>query len=515
MEGTGVPSYEFEDPLNILFASSEVAPFAKTGGLADVCGALPVELTRLGHNVAVVMPLYRQVKNSGHAMEPLNLKFDIPMGNKIIRGRLLRGNLPGSNVPVFFVEQDDYFDRDDLYRHKGEDYKDNCERFVFFSRAVLESIRMLKLAVDVVHCHDWQTGLIPALLQIEYPHAQGYENVASLTTIHNLAYQGLFWHWDMLVTGLDWKYFNMHQMEFYGKLNLLKTGLVFADGISTVSERYAHEIQTPELGCGLEGVLLRRADVLEGIVNGVDYEVWNPATDKHLLIHYDVTTWQQGKAANKAALQAELGLPQSPETPLLGLVGRLADQKGWDLVAEVMGRWVRETDAQWVILGTGEPHYHELLGRLGREAPHRVAARLQFSEQLAHRIEAASDMFLMPSQYEPCGLNQLYSLRYGTVPVVRSVGGLADTVTQATEENIARGSATGFAFDDYSYQALEGALGSAVATYHHRKDVWQKLVETGMQQDWSWRKSAEKYVALYKRVHQRHAEARAKLMAGK
>jgi starch synthase len=307
----------------------------------------------------------------------------------------------------------------------------------------------------------------------------------------------------------------MHQMEFYGKLNLLKTGLVFADGISTVSERYAQEIQTPELGCGLEGVLQRRADVLEGIVNGVDDEVWNPATDQHLTARYDVKTWQQGKAENKAALQAELGLPQSPNTPLLGLIGRLADQKGWDLVAEVMGRWVRETDAQWVILGTGEPHYHHLLSHLSHEAPQRVVARLQFSEDLAHRIEAASDMFLMPSQYEPCGLNQLYSLRYGAVPIVRSVGGLADTVVNASDENIANSTATGFAFDHYSSQALENALSSAVATYHHRKDVWQKLVETGMQQDWSWRKSAEKYVALYKRVHQRHSEARAKLMAGK
>jgi starch synthase len=501
--------------LNILFASSEVAPFAKTGGLADVCGALPAELTRLGHNVAVVMPLYRQVKNSCYPMEPLNLKFDIPMGNKIVRGKLLRGNQPGTSVPVFFVEQDDYFDRDELYRHKGEDYKDNCERFVFFSRAALESIRMLKLAVDVVHCHDWQTGLIPALLQIEYAHAQGYEHVASLMTIHNLAYQGLFWHWDMLVTGLDWKYFNMHQMEFYGKLNLLKTGLIFADGVSTVSGRYAQEIQTPEMGCGLEGVLQKRADVLEGIINGVDYDVWNPATDQHLDHKYDLKSWQQGKAANKRELQAELGLPQQPETPLLGLIGRLADQKGWDLVADVMGRWVRETDAQWVILGTGEPRYHDLLGHLNREAPHKVAARLQFSEQLAHRIEAASDMFLMPSQYEPCGLNQLYSLRYGAVPIVRSVGGLADTVVPATEENLASGTATGFAFDGYSPQALEGALSSAVATYHHRKDVWQKLVTTGMERDWSWRKSATQYGETYKRVHQRHAEARARLMAGK
>ncbi len=501
--------------MNILFASSEVAPFAKTGGLADVCGALPAEMTRLGHNVAVVMPLYRQVKSSGCSLEPLNLKFDIPMGNKIVRGRLLRGSLPGTSVPVFFVEQDDYFDRDELYRHKGEDYKDNCERFVFFSRAVLESIRMLKLAVDVVHCHDWQTGMIPALLQIEYAHAQGYENVASLLTIHNLAYQGLFSHWDMLVTGLDWKYFNMHQMEFYGKLNLLKTGLIFADGISTVSRKYAEEIQTPEMGCGLEGVLQKRADVLEGIVNGVDYYVWNPVTDQYLDHKYDARSWQQGKAANKAALQAELGLPQLPHTPLLGLIGRLADQKGWNLVAEVMGRWVRETDAQWVILGTGEPHYHDLLGHFSREAPHKVAAQLQFDERLAHRIEAASDMFLMPSQYEPCGLNQLYSLRYGTVPVVRSVGGLADTVVPATDENLSRGAATGFTFDAYSTEALETALSSAVATYHHRKDIWQKLVETGMAQDWSWQRSAEKYGEVYKRVHQRHAEARAKLLAGK
>lgn len=497
--------------MNILFASSEIAPFAKTGGLADVCGALPAELARLGHHVALIMPLYRQVKASGGNFEPLNLKFDIPIGNKIVRGRLFRGSLPGTSVPVFFVEQDDYFDRDELYRQKGEDYKDNCERFVFFSRAVLESIRMLKLAVDVVHCHDWQTGLIPALLQIEYAHAHGYENVASLLTIHNLAYQGIFWHWDMLVTGIDWKYFNMHQMEFYGKLNLLKTGLIFADGLTTVSHRYAQEIQTPEMGCGLEGVLQKRADVLEGIVNGVDYEVWNPAADSHLLAKYDVSTWQTGKAANKSELQKELGLPESAGTPLIGLIGRLADQKGWDLVAEVMRRWVREADAQWVILGTGEPYYHELLGQLGRESPHKVAARLQFSEQLAHRIEAASDLFLMPSQYEPCGLNQLYSLRYGTVPVVRAVGGLADTVTHATEENIARGSATGFAFDDYSPRGLESALSGAVSTYHHRKDVWQKLVETGMKQDWSWRSSAQKYGELYQRVHQRHREARERL----
>jgi starch synthase len=497
--------------LNVLFASSEVAPFAKTGGLADVCGALPIELARLGHQVAVMMPGYRHVQECGLAVEPLHVKFDVPIGNKIVRGRLLKSSLPGSSVPIYFVENSDYYDRPELYRVKGEDYKDNCERFVFFSRAVLESIRLLKLDVDVVHCHDWQTGLIPALLNIEYLHAHGYESIASLLTIHNLAYQGLFWHWDMGLTGLDWKYFNMHQMEFYGKLNLLKTGIAFADGITTVSQRYAEEIQAPDLGCGLEGVLQERSDVLEGIVNGIDDAVWNPGTDPHLPARYDVSNWSEGKAANKAALQTELGLPLSPQTPLLGIIGRLADQKGFDLVAAVMRKWVREVEAQWVILGTGEPMYHTLLDELGREAPQKVAARLTFSEPLAHRIEAAADMFLMPSHYEPCGLNQLYSLRYGTVPVVRATGGLADTVTDATDESLSRSTATGFSFVSYEATALEHALSRAVSMFHHKPEAWKQLVETGMRQDWSWRKSAERYVEVYQRVSLRHAEKMARL----
>lgn len=497
--------------MNILFATSEVAPFAKTGGLADVCGSLPVALARLGHNVAVIMPAYRHVHASGQPIEPTGVKFDVPIGNKIVRGRLLTGTLPGSNVPVFFVENNDYFDRPELYRVKGEDYKDNCERFAFFSRAAIEAIRLLKLTVDVVHCHDWQTGLIPALLNIEYLHSQGYEEIGSLLTIHNLAYQGLFWHWDMGLTGLDWKYFNMHQMEFYGKLNLLKTGIIFADGITTVSQRYAEEIQSPDLGCGLEGVLQQRSEVLEGIVNGIDDEVWNPASDPHLPRQYDVSGWREGKAAAKAALQAELGLPLFPETPLIGLIGRLADQKGWDLVGEVMRKWVRETEAQWVILGTGEPKYHALLEELSRDAPQKVAARLTFSEPLAHRIEAAADLFLMPSHYEPCGLNQMYSLRYGAVPVVRSTGGLADTVTDATDETIANQTATGFSFVSYETAALEYALSRAISTYQHMPQVWGRIVETGMRRDWSWRRSAERYVEVYQRVRNRHAEKGARL----
>ena len=499
--------------MNTVFASSEVAPFAKTGGLADVCGALPIELARLGHNVAVMMPAYRQVKQSGLALDPLGVKFDIPIGNKIVRGRLLRGVLPGSDVPIFFVEQDDYFDRPELYRVRGEDYKDNCERYVFFCRAALESIRLLNLSVDVVHCHDWQTGLIPAYLHIEYLHCHGYENIASLLTIHNLAYQGIFWHWDMLLTGLDWKYFNYNQMEFYGKLNLLKTGLVFADGLTTVSRQYAGEIQTDPLGCGLEGVLQQRKDALTGIVNGVDYGIWNPATDPHLAQHYDESNWRIGKAACKAALQQELGLPDAPRTPLIALIGRLADQKGWDLVADVMRRWVNQMDVQWAILGTGEPFYHDLLGELSRQHPQKVAVRLEFSDPLAHKIEAGADIFLMPSRFEPCGLNQLYSLKYGTVPVVRATGGLVDTVTDESPENLSSARATGFVFEEYTAQALEGALRRAVETYWQNPPAWQQLVETGMRQDWSWNASARQYLSAYTIAAQRHREHRDRLKA--
>lgn len=502
----------WEPAVNILFVSSEVVPFAKTGGLADVCGSLPIELARLGHQVAVMMPAYRQVK--GHAgIETLNIKFDIPIGNKIVRGKLLRGTLPNSEVPVFFIEQDDYFDRPELYRQKGEDYKDNCERFAFFCRAALEAIRMLKLEVEVVHCHDWQTSLIPAYLHVEYAHCHGYETIGSLLTIHNLAYQGIFWHWDMLLTGLDWKYFNWHQMEFYGKLNLLKTGIAFADGLNTVSPTYANEIQSDPLGCGLEGMLQSRRDVLSGIVNGVHYADWNPATDVHIPYKYDVSNWQSGKGACKNALQSELGLPLAPRTPIIGLVGRMAEQKGWDLIMDLMNRWVREVDVQWAILGTGEPHFHDHLTWLARDFPHRVGLKIDFNEGLSRRIEAGSDIFLMPSRYEPCGLNQLYSLKYGTVPVVRATGGLKDTVVDATDDNLWNQAATGFVFEDYSVAAMEGALGRALNTYHHNPERWQQLVTTGMNQDWSWGKSAHDYVKLYEQVKARRVQQYERLQA--
>jgi starch synthase len=485
--------------VKILFVATEAVPFAKTGGLADVCGALPGELAALGHEVTLIMLAFRQVYRAGREIEPLGIPLEIPIGAKMVRGELLRGKLDG-DVTVYFVKQDEYFDRDGLYGDAGGDYKDNCERFVFFNRAVMDAIRLVDLQVDVLHAHDWMASLSLAYLATEYRAVPGYEQIASLFTIHNLAYQGTFWHWDMLLTGLDWKHFNWKEMEFFGNLNLMKTGLVFADMLSTVSPRYAQEIQSTPLGCGLEGVLQHRRSSLKGIVNGVDYAAWNPETDPHLAARYNAVNFAEGKAACKRALQEELGLPVRAEVPLLGFVGRLADQKGFDLIENIVGEWCDTTDVQWAFLGTGDAKYHRLIENLVPRFPERIAARLTFSDPLAHRIEAGADMFLMPSRYEPCGLNQLYSLRYGTVPIVRATGGLADTITDVNDDTLADNTATGFIFNDYNPQALSQTLRRAEATFREKPEVWRQIVTTGMKQDWSWGRSARAYVDLYRQA---------------
>ncbi len=482
--------------MKILVAASEAVPFAKTGGLADVCGALPVALAALGHQPALILPAYRQVLGGPWRLEPVGAELSIPVGRKSVTGRLLKSVIPGSDVPVYFVDQPQYFDRDHLYGSGNQDYRDNAERYVFFSRAVLEAIRLLKLEVDLLHVHDWQTGLIPAYLKIEYRGVPGFEQMASLLTIHNMAYQGTFWHWDMVLTGLDWKYFNWRQMEFFGNLNFLKTGLVFADAINTVSPRYAEEITTTAMGCGLEGALQHRRNVLSGILNGVDYSQWNPAVDPHLPTKYDPSNVREGKAANKAALLAELGLTRDATAPLIAFVGRLVEQKGIDLLIQVIQEWVLTSRAQWVVLGTGDAKFQDQLQMLAERHPQKVAVRLQFSDPLAHRIEAGADLFVMPSRFEPCGLSQMYSLKYGTPPVVRVTGGLADTIVDTTDETLAAGTANGFTFHEPSPHALSAALKRAVA-YHARPDAWQKLIASGMKEDWSWTRSAKQYAALY------------------
>jgi starch synthase len=486
--------------MNILFATAEAAPFSKTGGLGDVCGALPRELAKLGHRVSIVLPAFRQVYEAGAEIESTGVEFEIPIGQKLAQGRFLQSRLPDSDVTVYFVHKPEYYDRAQQYREAGEDYQDNAERFTFYCRAVLEAIPLLDLDVDLIHCHDWCAGLIPAYLKTLYADRAPFDRIATMLTIHNLAYQGTFWHWDMALTGIDWKHFNWRQMEFYGQLNFLKTGIVFADALTTVSPTYAEEILSAPLGCGMEGVLQHRRDDLAGIINGVDYDQWNPETDPRLGdARYNADNFAEGKAACKAALQREMGLPERPEVPLIAAVGRLADQKGFDLLVRVMQQWGAEVDVQWVILGTGEPKYHEALAALAEQFPQRVAVQLAFSDDLAHRIEAGADMFVMPSQYEPCGLNQLYSLKYGTVPVVRATGGLADTVVDASEQTLADGTATGFSFSEYSAAALNEALQRACRAYADRA-VWTQLIETGMRQDWSWAASARRYAELYRRT---------------
>lgn len=444
------------------------------------------------------MPAFRQIRNAGLEIESTDIAFQVHIHDKVMTAGVLKSYLPNSEVPVYFVDQPHYFDRPALYGDHMGDYSDNCERFAFFCRAALQVITRLGMQPDMVHCNDWQTGLVPAYIRSEFEKHPWMARSATVLTVHNLAYQGRFWHWDMNLTGLDWAYFNPAGMEFYGQLNLLKTGLVFADALSTVSPKYAKEIQTEEHGCGLEGVLGGRRHDLVGIINGVDGAHWNPETDSALVHRYTAENWREGKAANRTALRAEFDLDDDPNVPLIGLIGRLADQKGWDLVIEGMRRFLEEDrPIQWVVLGTGDPAYHDSLQYLANEFPHRLGLKLGFSNELAHRIEASSDMFLMPSRYEPCGLNQLYSLRYGTVPLVNPTGGLADTVVDMTPESLAAGRATGFYLRHYSASGLLDMIWRAALVWWDDKDVWARLVVNGMRQDWSWRQSAVQYEQLY------------------
>jgi starch synthase len=489
--------------MRIVVASSEAVPFSKTGGLADVATALANALAELGHSVWLIAPHYPQVyARSGAAngipIEPTGTHFEVPLGARHAAGEILRSRLPGSAVTVLLVNQPNYFDRAGLYQANGSDFRDNCERFIFFSRAVLVVSRQLRLRPDVIHANDWQTGLIPALLAAECPAEDPLAETGSLFTIHNMAFQGMFWHWDMLLTGLDWKYFNWRQMEFHNQISLLKTGIVFADLVTTVSPSYAREIQTPEFGYGLDGVLRSRRGDLLGILNGIDTKIWNPQTDGALAAKYSIVDVEEGKRACKRQLQEQIGLPARDDVPLFGIVSRLTDQKGMDLIAQAADGLLAR-DIQICVLGSGEKHYEDLLIGLSKRLPERIAVKIGFDETLAHRVEAGCDFFLMPSRFEPCGLNQMYSLAYGTVPIVRAVGGLADSVVDASPANIANGTATGFCFTEYSADALVKTIERALAAFADKPE-WLRLVRAGMNQDWSWRRSALQYVRAYERA---------------
>lgn len=456
--------------LKVLMVSSEVVPFSKTGGLADVVGSLPLAINKLGVDIRVATPRYKSVKIYGN-----EARLD-------------------DDVPVYFIEDEGYFMRDNLYGDKAGDYPDNLERFTSFSKKVLEILKDLDFKPDIIHCNDWQTALIPAYLKTILKDDPFYAGIKTVFTIHNIGYQGLFPKEEFPKTGLGWDLFSIDGLEFYGKVNILKGGLVFSDIITTVSPTYAREIQTKEFGYGLDGVLAQRKDFIFGIVNGVDYDEWNPSKDKELQYHFS-STKIDGKDKEKIALQREGGLKEDVNAPLIGIISRLADQKGLDIISQIIEPLL-DMEVQLILLGTGDEKYHILFERMKRKHPKKASIHLKFDAVLAKKIYAGSDMFLMPSRYEPCGLGQLISLRYGTIPIVRKTGGLADTII---EYNPKTGEGNGFVFERYDADELFGTIRRAVDLYKD-KGTWRKLVLKAMKCDFSWEGSAKKYIELYKKI---------------
>lgn len=475
--------------MRILFASSEAYPLIKTGGLGDVAGSLPRTLHDLRHDVRLIMPAYAV------ALAQLGeTKRIAQFSEGSHRVTLREGRLPGSQLKVWLVDAPGYFDRpgNPYLDSSGEPWADNAERFALFCRIVTRlalNQAGQDWAPDIVHCNDWQTGLVPALL------ALSAQRPATVFTIHNLAYQGLFPADRLQKLGLPASWWNHHALEFHEQLSFIKGGLVFADRINTVSASYAREIQTPEFGNGLDGLLRHRSAVLSGILNGIDTQEWNPASDPLLEHHYDADDLS-GKQANKRVLQAALGLPQKAGTPLIGLISRLVTQKGIDIILEALPSLVK-LPLQFVLLGSGDRSLETALVALAKQHPNKLAVNIAYDETLAHRIEAGADMYLMPSRFEPCGLNQLYSLHYGTVPIVRNVGGLADTVVDTSARTLAKGTANGFVVSSDDSLALVKAIKRALRRYRDKMQ-WRQLQITGMQQDFSWQHSAQEYLALYR-----------------
>jgi starch synthase len=479
--------------MRISFAASECVPFAKTGGLADVVGALPRALAAMGHEVSVFLPRYRQTKLANP--KTLIRSLTIPYDDKYRFCSVLDGGSK-NGVKFYFIDYPYFFDREGLYQTPAGDYSDNAERFSMYSRAVLEASKQLGVP-DVFHCHDWQAALVPVLLRTHYGEDPELAPVPVVFTIHNMGYQGNFSPETLPLLTLPWDLFTMDKMEFFGRVNFLKGALVFSDFITTVSKRYSEEIQTSEYGFGLEGVLRARASTVTGILNGVDYDDWSPEKDKLIAANYSAASLD-GKALCKKDLLEQFSLASAdPKLPVIGIVSRFATQKGFDLIAQVADRLVRE-DAIVVALGTGEKDYEDLFRKLAQAFPRKFGVKVGFDNTLAHKIEAGSDMFLMPSRYEPSGLNQMYSLKYGTVPIVRATGGLDDTIEPF---DITTGRGTGFKFWDYTGEAMLSTIKAALALFKDQAS-WQKLMKNGMAKDHSWGVSAKEYVRVYERARQ-------------
>lgn len=475
--------------MNILLASAELHPFSKTGGLADMVSALGKSLAAEGHEVGVMTPLYRGIRERFENLEPLDYEVNVPMNGTMASGGIAALRFK-KNLTIYFVDQPEYYDRPALYGEDNMEYPDNPERFIYFSKAVAHFAQYYHWRPDVVHVHDWQAGLVPVMLR----HAD-WNAPPTVLTIHNLAYQG---HYERErsfdLTNLPESSFHPGGIEFHGGLNFLKAGIVYSDAITTVSPRYAREICTEEYGCSLDGVMRERTDRMTGILNGVDYDEWNTTKNIHLHHHYS-TRSMRGKEKNKIELQHELGLPENPKVPFFGTVTRLVDQKGVDIIIgaleELLGR-----DIQFVLLGSGDPAIQAAYLDLQERFPDKVCARIGFDLALSHRIEAGCDFFLMPSRFEPCGLNQMYSLRFGTLPIVRRTGGLDDSVIDLREDPE---KANGIKFNEFSVGALSKAIKKALVLFEH-KDLFTKMRKNAMTADFSWDRTCREYSAVYERV---------------
>lgn len=489
----------FDRPLKILLLSSEVVPFAKTGGLADVAGSLPKALATvgndsLGNDVRIAMPRYRQIEGDTYKMD-----FPVPFKNRyetaIIRESSIEAHYQGKHksIPVYLLDNHHYFYRERMYM-----FDDEAERFAFFCKAILEMLPKLGWQPDVIHCNDWQCGPIPLFLKTHYLSDPFYARIATVFTIHNLQYQGNFPKETLQILGLGDEYFHPDHLEFYNQVSFMKAGIVYSDVVNTVSRTYAEEIQRQEFGERMEGLLRKRSKDLYGIVNGINYHEFNPRTDPRIHRNYDSHS-VENKKENKFSLQRELGLPVR-DVPVIGLISRLVDQKGLDLIAEIIDH-LMEGDLQFAVLGNGENYYEKMFEKIKTRYPEKMGLYIGFNPILAQRIYAGADMFLMPSRFEPCGLGQLISLRYGTIPIVRFTGGLADTVS---DYNSVNGTGNGFGFSEYSGAMLLKTLDKALALYLEKPDQWTKLVKNAMEMDFSWARSGVEYINLYQEAMTKH-----------
>jgi len=482
--------------VHVLFAASECVPYSKTGGLADVVGALPRAIAELGHQVTVYLPLYRQT----HLKDPRTViaSITVPFDDHYRFCSVLDGGQQ-HGVQFYFIDYPPFYDRDALYGTPLGDYHDNPERFALFCRAVIEASKILGVP-DIFHCHDWQTALIPVLLRTLYDEDPTLYQIPTVFTIHNMGYQGIFSPDTLPLLMLPWDLFTITKLEFFGKVNFLKGALTYSDFITTVSRRYAQEIQTVEFGFGLEGVLRSRNPNVAGILNGVDYNEWSPATDPYIAAHFSPESLE-GKQECRRDLLSRFSLDPKSTAPVIGIVSRFAAQKGFDLIALAADRLAHE-DVNVCVLGSGDKDFEDLFRRLVRQYPGRFAVKVGYDNEMAHCVEAGSDLFLMPSRYEPCGLNQIYSLKYGTVPVVRATGGLDDTIEHYDPRT---GKGTGFKFHEYAPEALLGCVQNALAVFHQPEE-WQKLMRNGMARDFSWTVAAREYIKIYDKLRAgRHA----------